>query len=275
MIGFKKVALVAALGLGTAGAAMAADLPARVAAPAPAPIFVAANWTGFYVGANIGYGGWGDDKVGIQLATPLPLGWRNVGSLAPSGVFGGLQAGYNWQRGSLVYGLEMDIQYSGMKESFATAGLVASDSPAGSLGAFAGSHRVNWFGSVRPRIGFLVSPSTLVYATGGLGVMGGKYRVTGVDAGLNNFTLSSNSTRIGWVIGAGLEHKFNPNWSVKAEYQYHQYGSKALTNPILTPAGVPVPGTRARTLATPNFHTVRIGLNYHFVTGGGAVVAKY
>lgn len=266
----KKIALTAALGFASAGAAFAADLPARGPAPAPAPVFVAAGWTGFYAGLNVGYGCCGDDTVGVLASNGN--GWTNVSNLAPKGLFGGIQLGYNWQRGNMVYGLEADIQASGMKRSF-TALAVPATVGAGLLD-IAGSNRVEWFGSIRPRLGFLVTPNTLLYGTGGLGVMGSKYRVAVIDAGLNNALMASNSTKIGWVVGAGIEHKFNSNWSAKLEYQYHSYGKKTITAPVFTGGGVPN-GVTVSTIQTPNFHTVRIGLNYQFVTGGGAVVAKY
>ncbi len=71
MLVSKKFALALALGLGGVTVASAADLPARVAAPAPAPVFVVAGWTGSYVGLNIGYGGWGSDRVGVRHDLPF------------------------------------------------------------------------------------------------------------------------------------------------------------------------------------------------------------
>jgi len=268
----KTIALASVIGFGAAGAAAAADLPARGPAPAPAPVFVAAGWTGFYAGLNVGYGCCGDDQMGVRGPVTFGNGWFNEGQLAPKGIFGGVQLGYNWQRGNLVYGLEADFQVSGMKRSATSLASVA-DVGSGVVDIF-GNNKVQWFGSVRPRVGFLVSPNTLLYGTGGLGVMNSKYSVFGIDAAGINGLMASNSTKIGWVLGAGIEHKFNANWSAKLEYQYHNYGRKNLDASFLTALGVST-GERGRTNPTPNFHTVRIGLNYHFVTGGGAVVAKY
>lgn len=174
-----------------------------------------------------------------------------------------------------MFGLEADFQLSGMKRSFTNLNIPANVpvGPGPTL-SVAGNHKVPWFGSLRPRVGFLITPATLLYATGGLGIANSSYRVFAVDAGGNNVLMNSKSTRIGWVAGAGIEHKFNSNWSAKLEYQYHSYGKKGLTGVVLTAGGVPN-GVTTRTTMTPNFHTVRLGLNYQFGGPSGGVVAKY
>ncbi len=185
-----------------------------------------------------------------------------------------MQAGFNIQSGNIVYGIEADIQASGMRERFTNIGAIANVGAA--IGDFGGNNKVNWFGSIRPRVGYLVQPSTLLYVTGGLGVAGGKYQLGGVDAPFlgDNFAISKSYSQLGWVAGAGLEHKFSPNWSAKLEYQYHNYGRQTRTAQLFDGFGVPT-GTTVRTRQTTDFHTVRFGLNYHFVTGASAIVAKY
>src|SRR3984893_1582398 len=99
------------------GSAFAADLPPRSYAKAPA-MAPAGNWSGLYVGGNLGYG-WGDGNTDVSfLPTPQQSGVNNTTLRArSSGVIGGAQLGYNWQIGSLVTGLEADIQGSGIKDS--------------------------------------------------------------------------------------------------------------------------------------------------------------
>lgn len=263
----KKIALTAALGFASAGAALAADLPARGPAPAPAPVFIAAGWTGFYAGLNVGYGCCGDDRVqGIQVLPVLAVATTPYANLRPKGVFGGVQIGYNWQRNNLVYGIEADAQLSGMKDSFSVNPIPGFANPS------TGNSNIQWFGTLRGRLGWLVTPNTLFYGTGGLAVGSIKYNVSIFSAGFlpPAVSMGGSYTQLGWTAGLGLEHKFNRNWSVKAEYLYVHFMDKNFTAPV-----IPLNGQSFRSIATPSVHTFKVGLNYHFVTGGGAVVAKY
>jgi outer membrane immunogenic protein len=94
-----------ALSAALCASAFAADLPVRTNAPAPMPVFVAANWTGFYLGANVGYA-WAD--ASLRNSGPPGPPARTVGADS-DGVIGGLQAGYDWQMGSLVLGFVADV----------------------------------------------------------------------------------------------------------------------------------------------------------------------
>lgn len=173
----------AALLAGTATAALAADLP-RGTSPYSAPQSSVYNWAGFYAGANLGYE-WG--KI------------TNT-SGSPSGVTGGLQAGYNWQNGQFVFGGETDIQFSGADDTFAP---YKFSNP--------------WFGTLRGRIGYAFS-NILVYATGGLayGDVKGK-----------SGSLTETKTQVGWTLGAGAEVGLAANWSAKVEYLYMDLGSRS------------------------------------------------
>jgi outer membrane immunogenic protein len=154
--------------------ALAADLPAGPYGPQS---FGGYNWTGFYVGANLGYQ-WGSVS--------------NTG-LSPSGLDGGIQGGFNWQTGHLVFGGETDLQFSG-----------ASDNN----GAFKFSNP--WFGTLRGRAGYAIN-NILIYGTGGLAYG---------SATANLFGLSESHASVGWTAGAGLEVGLTRNWSVKAEFLY-------------------------------------------------------
>jgi outer membrane immunogenic protein len=140
--------------------------------------------------------------------------------------------------------------------------------------------RVNWFGTLRGRLGYLVTPGLLAYGTGGLayGQVHQSFNYTGgflEDDALGflgshwNGTTSSNSIRVGWTAGAGLEWMLPgwSGWSVKAEYLYTDLGSTTVN--LSAPAYRNSNGTGGRTVEATNtddvrWHTVRVGLNYHF-----------
>ena len=235
----QKLLLGAAAVIAFAAPAFAADLPARTYTKAPAytaPELVY-NWTGFYVGGNIG--------------GAFPGGNSLEGS---NGRFmGGLQGGADYQFATnWVIGAE--AQYDWLAGHNNNGVLF----PAGSL--ITGN--TNGLGSVTGRLGYTWGPA-LLYAKGGyawrdssLGVSAGGVPVAFATDG---------SHKDGYTVGAGLEYMFAPNWSAKAEYQYYNFGSTTFT------AGTPeIIGARFRD----DEHTVKLGINYRF-GWGGPVVAKY
>ncbi|TPK93487.1 MULTISPECIES: outer membrane protein [unclassified Mesorhizobium] len=245
----------------------------------------APSWSGAYIGANIGYG-WDTGnadlllKPGPEHAPPdFPIediqaivdALNDVGafptSMSPSarGIVGGGQVGYNWQLPSnWVVGVEADLQASGIKGS-ETQRLSPQffDKTVTTV-----SKNVDWYGTARVRAGYLVSPQWLVYATGGLA-----YGKAVIGFSTANFpeipvpnpcsevdicaNTSSDSVRLGWALGAGIETMLAPNWSLKAEYLYVDLGKKSFTAQATAPMDFNV---------SAKFHeqTVRIGLNYHF-----------
>jgi outer membrane immunogenic protein len=196
----------------------------------PPPVYVAAPiWSGFYVGVNGGYG------------------WTaNDGPLSPEGGFGGGQIGYNWQGlfgySPWVIGIEADIQGAGISDS-------ASD------GVTSIENSLNWFGTVRGRLGYAIGP-TLIYATGGFayGEVESKFGIAGLGSA------SISETQTGYVVGGGVEYKFNPAWSVKAEYQFIDLDASDLNG-----AG-PLNGSAFSDRSELN--TFRVGLNYSLGRGG-------
>jgi len=240
------LAAVAAIAVST-GTAGAADLGAtRVAVPAAiaAPVF---NWTGFYLGAHVGYG------TGTANWTYLP-GGATV-SPRPAGIFGGGQIGYNWQINQAVLGLEADVSAAGFRSSRACPGA-----------GFTCESRTDFLATFRARAGFAVDRA-LIYATGGLALGSLKNRTFDTATGALFGTF--NQTRVGFAIGAGLEYAVAQNWTVKAEYLYVNFG-----------AGTQAPGATALSRTSDvrirtDVHTVKIGLNYLFATGRSAVVARY
>ncbi|MBX3569394.1 MAG: porin family protein [Rhizobiaceae bacterium] len=232
--------VLAALALLVAGssAALAADaVVADIPAPAeqPAPVF---SWTGLYLGGNVGWAGGGRDRIG--LFAPGYVG--SYGDVGPSGVFGGAQIGYNWQLNNWVVGLEADIQFSGADET-----VVAADGAR----TVTTESDVRWFGTIRPRLGYAFGPENrlLVYGTGGLAYGQVRYSITSTAPAS---TATNKDTYTGYTVGGGAEYAFTDNWTGRLEYQYVNFGQQAVSNGVIT------------TFATPNFHTVRIGLNYKF-----------
>lgn len=243
---FRTLLLGTVAAVALSGAASAADLPIRTAAPAPvyaAPLF---TWTGFYVGGQIGYG-WGNNSTAEYItATGAFTNFKRT--FKPDGILGGLHAGYNMQSGSLVYGLEADIEGSALKGGYTLAN--------GNGTAF----KQPWQGSLRGRLG-VAYDRALFYVTGGAAFAEQKH--TYFTPAIRE---TSSKTRFGWTLGAGIEYAVSNNWTVRGEYRYTDYGS--YKNASL----VAFPGFSYK--HDPRDHAVRLGLSYKF-GGPSAIVAKY
>jgi outer membrane immunogenic protein len=214
-------AIACVMSVAVTSAASAADLP-RKAAPY-SPSYYAPTWSGFYAGVNAGYG-WASYDT-------------STGSDKMKGFIGGGQLGYNWQISSFVLGVEGDFQYSGQKrsETAVIGGITIT-----------GDEKVQWFGTARGRVGYAFD-SVMIYATGGAAWSNLK-----ASASALGLTVSTDTTKMGWTAGGGVEWMFLPRWSVKAEYLYIDSGSTDLTV-----AGVTVSGKLKDQVA-------RLGVNYHF-----------
>jgi outer membrane immunogenic protein len=300
-----KANLLAATALASAlsASAFAADLPsikAPLVLPPPPPL-----WTGFYVGLNAGgtFGGnSGLTSSGIDLyddyfpaaagaAGALSATASGIRSGSNSGFVGGGQVGYNYQfNPSFVVGLEADIQ--GVANSGGNIGFTgAAPDPLGSPttivtgGQFQRS--LDYLGTVRGRVGYLVTPTLLVYGTAGLAYAGANFSAQYASFDLAGvygpgYTSASYSdTRVGWTAGGGVEWMFMPNWSAKLEYLYYDLGT-ATVNSVVSWApfglGAGNPGYAYATSSSARFNgnLVRAGVNYHFNWGAPApVLAKY
>jgi len=255
----RSVVLGAVSAMTLIAAASAADMyvpaPASTGSYKDEPIF--ATWTGFYLGVNGGYG-W-QNNIDIDVKTFPTSGGAGVYNSYEiksnlSGGFGGGEIGYNFQRNNIVFGVEADIQGSDLKDSGTSRFLVGPNQVLVTLGS---SIDVNWFGSVRGRLGYAFD-RTLVYATGG-------FAFGGVDAGYSYLDNggsgkgSKSDILTGYAAGGGIEHKLSPAWSLKAEYQYIDLGSISTTFPL----SVGYNGSYSeKAEADIRFHTVRLGLNY-------------
>ncbi|WP_363347806.1 outer membrane beta-barrel protein [Methylocystis echinoides] len=315
----KKIALsFAALAL-TAGSALAADLPSRKGPPVlPPPPPPPPLWTGFYVGLNAG-GTWANSN-GQYLAV-APVGadatWGNAGaqqsqylaafssaasasvvnSGANGGFIGGGQIGYNWQfYNSFVVGLEADIQglagNSGARSvtnAVSVGSFLQRRTDDGFASITSGRASLDYLGTVRGRLGWLFTPTLLVYGTGGLAYGGVNLNTATTVSAIGSSPwavaqpvsfggVNFSNTQVGWAAGGGLEWLFWPNWSAKVEYLYYDLGTVTQNFAIATsdPAtgGSAVFGGQVR--GRINGNIVRAGLNYHFNWGAPApVVAKY
>ena len=250
----KKLLLAGAAAIAFASGAQAADLGVArvpVAAAVMAPVF---NWSGVFVGAQIGYG-WG--KTNVDAYNGALYNVANSGSYNSNGITGGVHLGYNWQVNNLVFGVVTDIEASGIRGSATTVGVAAFP-----MDYYT---RLNWQGSLRARLGVAID-RVHIYATGGLAYGGLDYRAFNSAAVTG---LSSSSTRAGWTVGAGVEYAFTPNWVASLEYRYTDFGSQTvsyLASPVTN-----IDSARYKTTT----HTVRLGVSYLFSTGPSAVVARY
>jgi outer membrane immunogenic protein len=226
-----KVLFVAlALGLSAIASATAADLP-TVKGPPPAPSVAPYNWTGFYAGVDAGYG-WGGSTGDVYCTNPGGV-VNGVGCETPQsgllnpggGLFGGL-IGYNLQNGVFVFGLETDLQWSGIQDSNPAPTSCCLPAGGSTLNDNV-SARLDWFGTARARVGVAAFDRMLIYATGGL--IYGEEQASSDPAGAGfSYPASATSTRAGWTLGGGAEYAFSANVTARIEALYYDLGSQTL-----------------------------------------------
>lgn len=189
-------------------------------------------WTGFYGGFNVGYG-----LAGISDNAPVAITGLMTGAI------GGAQIGFNYQSGSLVLGVEADIQASAQEASFTRTLPFVGD--------FAVGHRIPYFGTARARVGYAFTCGcVMAYLTAGVAY--GAYEPFATAFGV---TLNAHYTNVALAAGAGVEWMVAERWSTKLEALYLDTGN------VGTGLTVPFIGTiyaRARSTVT------RFGVNYHF-----------
>jgi outer membrane immunogenic protein len=257
----KYVAFVAAaaMGVGLAHNVMAADFGVR--GPVyQTPAFVAPTWTGVYIGVNGGWGWTTSNSSNVSIfsspAAVAPFAFTVPGTSnnANSAVFGG-QLGYLHQTGNWVWGIEGDVDGAQIRAT--QTGFLAPTAAFVGGSAFL-NEKQNWLASIRGRIGYTWGPG-LIYITGGaawtsIQADGGATLFSGET---NTFTLST--TRGGYVLGAGYEWMFAPNWSVRGEYLYYGFQGN-LNGPVIQ---FPVAAaTLNGSVNKFNTSVFRIGLDY-------------
>jgi outer membrane immunogenic protein len=250
--------------------AAAADLP-YAAQPAPSPSFGVVsssyNWSGFYAGVNGGYGWSHEDGLSVSsdqaffFNDPAFDGFRHSEGDAFTG---GAQVGYNYQLGSFLVGVEADINYANLETE--TFGALDQDFMDESLDA---RSKLDWFGTVRARVGFIPVNRFLVYATGGLAY--GSVEVSGVDTAsydrlgspADAWTGTNSDTNFGWTIGAGAEYALTDNLILRGEALYVDLGGTKVTG-TYTGAANEVAGDTFAAISDTKFTVLRAGLNYKF-----------
>jgi outer membrane immunogenic protein len=319
---FRRLIFASAGAIALSGAALAAEpLPPP---PPPPPL-----WTGFYLGLNAG-GTWSSNSTvntsaipgpcdttsifTIFFCTPTPNFSATSAALATfsvshnnGGFIGGGQGGYNYQlANSWVAGIETDIQgVAGSSGNATVTSVLANPNFPGTpiFQTATVSRQVDWLGTLRGRLGFLATPTFLVYGTGGLAFGGVSAttnitQATAVTQSIPIFGLlvgpssyfsvgSLSDVRVGWTAGGGVEWMFLPNWSLKVEYLYYNLGnaSFALSPLVNRVPAVPVGRvllfggvlSSAFPQSTTRFdgNIVRAGIDYHFIWPPAPVVAKY
>jgi outer membrane immunogenic protein len=281
-VGITFIATVAA------SAAGAADLAVKARAPYVAPVY---NWSGFYVGANVG-GAWGKfdpttstvfSPIGYFADSSVPaVNAVGVQTINPSAFTGGVQAGFNWQTGNVVFGGEIDFNSFHLSGSASGTGVYPCCAP--SIFTVTSAAHTDWLLTARGRLG-IVANNLLFYGTGGLAVtnLNGSFTfsdncgdiVTCNGPGGPNAAeaASLSKTKLGYTVGGGVEAGLWGNWSLKAEYLYVKFRSESVVGTISTSGLQPFaalnPFTHSIDLRA---HIARLGVNYRF---GGPVVASY
>lgn len=298
---FASVAMLG-MSLGAGQAARAADMAAHTMAvkvPPAAPVPAAPSWTGFYVGLGGGYG-WSDPTVTFSpannIASSVALGSTDFFATGPitapsanfntRGKFGGVDAGYNLQiNHNWLVGLEADFSASGIKGDGSSQFLFSIPAFAISQpAAIDVSRKVSWFGTVRPRVGWLANDNLLIYGTGGFayGRVSDSVNYNTKDLNLALGDLSTficgptnvpgscfpaQSTRIvmGWTAGGGTEYRLpGTNVTIFAQYLYMHLGGSGVVNAVniaTRPAPFGPPASFAATFTGTEFQTVKVGLN--------------
>jgi outer membrane immunogenic protein len=259
----------------------------------------AQNWTGFYIGANTGVG-WGDASSINEPVDPASRIFFRSGftDFAPGsfdtafdqkGWIGGFQAGFNWQAGAFVWGVEADLQKSAISGSGSQRAFLNPSALGSSFGFDVNAQsELQWFGTVRGRIGFLMTPNLMLYGTGGLSygeiessgsvVLAPKGpSFVGVSTPSGTFACfatpanptsicyagSGKGVRIGWTAGLGGEWKLDANWSVKLEYLRVELQGTSIN--LVSPSPPSTSGVSSNFVFDDfAYNIVRVGLNYTF-----------
>jgi outer membrane immunogenic protein len=227
---FRLALTAGAILVSAVGAASAADLsgPPPAYPPPQAPVF---SWTGFYLGANAGYG-WSSGSGNMITAGVPDTFWASGNAFV-----GGGQVGFHYQfGGGFVLGAEADFQ-----------GSLGSGTLTDGNGAINATVKDPYFGTVRGRLGFAWD-RVLLYGTGG--AVFGDATANGTSAGV---AFSNSATYWTWTAGAGAEWAFGGPWSAKAEYLYAG-----------APSTIPTIPAVGSVTGTSHTNLIRAGLNYHF-----------
>ncbi len=260
--------------------ALTAWSPALAAGPASSKPSAAYDWSGIYVGGQIG-GGWQStafqDPSGMMVVTNC---CDLIGSLAAgdaasnasgSGFLGGAQAGWNYQIGRLVIGGDFDFAGTDLKAN--STGIIPGAASAAANVTEKFSVRTDWTATATTTVG-IARDRWLFYSKAGAAWAHDNYslNVSGVNQGFGpagSFAFASNAsdTRIGWTAGAGIQMALTDDWSVKLEYDYLNFGTKSvdfsgvIQNPAVTATANP---STFNTNTMQQISEIKLGVNYKF-----------
>ena len=220
--------------------AFAADMPLKAPpAPPPPPPF---SWTGFYIGGELG-GAWANGHVTDSLHG------LSVSS-SHDGWLGGAVVGYNLQTSNIVFGIEADFDGTSLKATGSGVFIPG-------VGTLQASAKTDWITTVAGRVGFAAADRALFYVKGGGGWVGNTASITNLNTGA---AVSASNTNSGWLLGAGIEYAFAPQWSAKLEYDYIGLRSWSWNSTVF-------PGDTFT--ASRNISEFKAGINYRFGWNGG------
>ena len=265
------------------GASFAADVPVT-SLYRPAPPYIpqqTVEWTGLYFGVNAGYG-WAQNAsnvrftgnpnfggltnpisfLGVVLGGPTELSGVNLtNSTNLNGAIAGGQIGFNWQAGMVVFGAELDGQWSGQQGSFIVN--------CGARCTAAENVKIRSILTGRARVG-LAFDWIMPYVTGGVALVNGIDNLTMTVGGVTANFAPLSDTVLGWTAGAGVEVALWSNWSAKLEYLYVSANGSNTTAAIPNALGL----GSASTPMDYRDNIVRVGLNYRFGPRGGPGVLE-
>jgi outer membrane immunogenic protein len=246
-------------------AAFAADLtmPFKAPPPAAAPVF---DWTGFYIGAN---GGWGWSNFDPTVS---PVGGSSIADFPTTrfntrtsgAVFGG-QVGYNWQLASWLIGVEGDFDGAGISGTRSV--LFPSGLQPNAIDGFTETDKIEGLASIRGRIGYIWGPGLLYFTGGGAWERATHNTMISTDTAagvsVNSAAGTFSSTRSGFVIGGGYEWMIAPHWTVRAEYLYYDFRATDTVG-FIFPTCADWPCGANVTAGRNNLNVARLGVNYKF-----------
>jgi outer membrane immunogenic protein len=263
------LAAVAAIGFGSL--ASAADMPAK--APVyKAPVTAADPWTGWYLGASAGGRFNKDTWTGTGFDNPvvpaLLTSRDNPHDFSSTSARLGLYGGYNWRVQQMwVVGLEADIAWANNKTSASSIpGLATATTDSVAM-------KDGWDGGLRARLGYLITPSTLLFGTGGVSWMNSEPSISCAGVAIFSWCTGSNiatfrtdsvsKIAVGWTLGGGLETIVMPNWLLRGEYRYTSYASYHATLLANGSGATGIIDTVTADIKT-RTQTVLVGLAYRF-----------
>jgi outer membrane immunogenic protein len=241
--------------MAAAGSAFAADMPVK----APLPAYPAYDWGGIYIGGVIG-GAWGEidssdpnfGVLGTRVGVPV------VQPTFSSGFIGGVEGGLRYQLGKLVVGTEADITWGSVNGASTTNWV-----PLGILSRSI-SADTNWMATATSSIG-IAHNRWLIFTKAGVAYAHTNYTDNWVGGGIPLFTGADSENRVGWTVGAGVEWAIWNNWSVKAEYDYLDFGNQTVAiNGTVLPGIVNFPASFGMENAQ-HINQFKAGLNWRIL----------